>query len=76
MEHQDRSFTPFRLKSDKTHDLIKGDILINTPKDFRYKNWAIVDNQLNNLTGKVKSVKSEKRFIELFNLATEKLINF
>lgn len=76
MEQQDRSFTPFRLSSDKTHDLIKGDILINTPKDPRYKNWAIVDNELNNQIRKVKSVNSVKRFIELFNLATEKLINF
>lgn len=76
MEQQDRSFTPYRLTSDKANNIIKGDILINTPKDIRYTNWAAVDNQLNRISGKIKSAGSEKRFIELFNLATEKLINF
>lgn len=76
MEEQERSFTPFRLTSKKATDIVKGKILLNTPKDFRYRNWATVDNQLNRISSKVKSVESEKRFIELFNLATEKLINF
>lgn len=76
MEQQERSFTPFRLSSDKANNIVKGDILINAPNDPRYTNWATVDNQLNRISGKVKSIESEKRFIELFNLATEKLINF
>ncbi len=76
MEKQSRRFTPFELTSKKAFDFIKGDLNIDSPKDFRYKNWAIVDNELNRQIGKTKSEKNDTCFIELFNLATESLINF
>ena len=76
METQNRCFTPYELASKKAFDFIKGDLNINTPKDFRYKKWAIVDNELNRQISKTKAEAKDARFIELFNLATESLINF
>jgi hypothetical protein len=56
---------------------VKGDININTSKDFRYTSWAKVDNELNYQIGKTdKALKNEQRFIELFYRATEELINY
>lgn len=76
MEQQTRKFTPFNLYSPKAFEFVKGNLNINTPKDMRYKNWAIVDNELNSQIANKQSKSNENRFIELFNCATEKLINF
>ena len=77
MEKQNRKFTPFNLNSSSAFDFIKGDLNISKPKDFRYKNWAKVDNELNLQLGKIdSSLENEKIFIELFYLTTEELINY
>jgi len=77
MEKQSRKFTPFDLTSSSAFDFIKGDLNLGKSKDFRYKNWAKVDNELNYQIGKTdKALESEKRFIELFFRATEELINY
>lgn len=77
MERQNRKFSPFNLTSSSAFDFVKGDISINKSKDFIYKNWAKVDNELNSQIGKTdKALKDEQRFIELFYSTTEELINF
>ncbi|MDD2475324.1 MAG: hypothetical protein PHI32_05375 [Dysgonamonadaceae bacterium] len=76
MQKQKRNFTPFKLSSDNAFDFIKGDLYMNTPKDVRYKDWAVVDNELNRQLKNTNSEVDEARFIELFNLATEELLNF
>lgn len=76
MQKQKRNFTPFKLSSDKAFDFIKGDLYMNTPKKVRYKDWAIVDNELNRQINNTNAELDEARFIELFNRATEELLNF
>lgn len=78
MEKQDRKFTPFNLTSSNAFDFVKGDLSIYKSKDFRYKNWAKVDNELNSqIKNTTKEIlKNEGRFIELFYRTTEKLINY
>ena len=77
MEKQSRKFTPFNLNSSSAFDFIKGELNIGKSKDFRYKNWAKVDNELNFQIGKTdKALDNKKQFIELFFRATEELINY
>lgn len=77
MEKQNRKFTPFNLYSSSATDFIKGNLNIVKPKDFRYKNWAKVDNELNYQINKIdKALENENRFIELFYRVTEELINY
>ena len=77
MERQNRKFSPFNLTSSSAFDFVKGEISINKSKDFIYRNWAKVDNELNFQIGKTdKSLKNEEQFIELFYCTTEELINF
>ncbi len=77
MEKQNRKFTPFNLTSSSAFDFIKGNLNIDKSNDFRYKNWAKVDNELNGQIGKTdRALEKEKRFIELFFCATEELINY
>lgn len=77
MEKQRRKFTPFNLTSSSAFDFIKGDLNTGVSKDFRYKNWAKMDNELNSQIGKTdKALENEKQFIELFFRATEELINY
>lgn len=77
MEKQNRKFSPFNLNKLSAFDFVKGDIIIHKSKDFRYKDWATVDNELNLQIRKTdKSLKNEQRFIELFYITTEKLINY
>jgi hypothetical protein len=77
MENQNRKFSPFNLTSPSAFEYIKGDLSIGKEKDFRYKNWAKVDNELNSQILKTdKALKNEERFIELFFRTTEELINY
>lgn len=77
MELQNRKFTPFNLFSDRADDFINGELKIIKPDNFMYKNWAMVDNELNKQIVKThKSLQNDSRFIELFNRVTEKLINY
>jgi hypothetical protein len=77
MEKQNRKFSPFNLTSSSAFDFVKGDLNINKSKDFRFKNWAKVDNELNFQIGKTdKALKNEQRFIELFYSTAEELINY
>ena len=77
MENQTRKFTPFNLYSSNATDYIKGNLNVFRSNDFRYKNWAKVDNELNHQIGKIdKALEIEKCFIELFFRVTENLINY
>ncbi|HOL87065.1 MAG TPA: hypothetical protein PLK32_06900 [Defluviitoga tunisiensis] len=77
MENQEHSFKPFNLMSPNCNDFIKGDLSILKFKDFPYKNWARVDNELNRHIGKIdKSLNNEECFLELFYIALEKLVNY
>jgi len=77
MEKQNRRFSPFNLTTLSAFDFVKGDVSINESKDFMYKNWAKVDNELNSQIGKMdKALKNEQCFIELFYSTTEELINY
>ena len=77
MENQNRSFSPFNLTSENTYDFIKGNLNILNNSNIRYKNWAIMDNELNSQIIKIdKALETEKCFIELFYRATEEIINF
>lgn len=77
MENQNREFTPFNLTSSSAFDFVKGDLNIVKSKDFRFSNWAKVDDELNLQIRKTdKALKNEERFIELFSRTTEKLINY
>ena len=49
---------------------------MNTPKKWLYKDWPVVDNELNRQLSNTKAELDETRFIELFNRATEELLNF
>jgi len=77
MEEQTHKFAPFNLTSNNALDYIKGNINCIQRKDFRYKNWAIVDNELNRQIGKInKSLENEKMFVELFFRMSESLIRY
>ena len=73
-------FSPFNLES-ITYAFVKGesdDIAVNNP-DFRYKNWAWMDNTLNSYcTSKElqvsESLTKEQRFLELFYRASLKFV--
>jgi hypothetical protein len=75
MENQTRKFKPFNLQSKNAFDFVIGDVKLFTKS--RYKNWALVDNELNRQIGKTdRGLINESRFIELFYRTTESLINF
>jgi hypothetical protein len=77
MEKQNRKFTPFNLFSSSATDFIKGDLKIVKTGNFMYKNWAMVDNELNRQSGKAdKSLENDSHFIELYFKVTEELINY
>lgn len=77
MEEQSHKFAPFNLKSSNALEFVKGNIHYSISKDFRYKNWAIVDNELNRQIEKTgKSLEKEKMFVELFFRMTEALIKY
>jgi len=77
MEKQSRKFTPFNLFSSSSTDFINGPLNIVKSKDFSYKNWAKMDNELNVQIRKIdKSLENESCFIELFYRVTEELINY
>ncbi|MDR0604984.1 MAG: hypothetical protein LBG80_11840 [Bacteroidales bacterium] len=77
MEEQSHKFAPFNLKSSNALEFVKGNIHYSISKDFRYKNWAIVDNELNRQIEKIgKSLEKEKMFVELFFRMTEALIKY
>jgi hypothetical protein len=77
MEEQSHKFVPFNLKSSNALEFVKGNIHYSISKDFRYKNWAMVDDELNRQIGKIgKSLENEKMFIELFFRMTEALIKY
>lgn len=77
MEKQNRKLSPFNLSSSSSFNFIKGDLSIGKSKDFRYKNWAKMDNELNRQIGKTDTaLENEKKFLELFYRTTEELINY
>jgi len=77
MERQNRKFTPFNLSSSNAFDFVKGEMKISKSRNFIYKNWAKVDNELNSQIGETdKALKHEECFIELFYRTTEELINY
>ncbi len=77
MENQERKFAPFNLMSANCNDYIKGDLSVSKLKEFPYKNWARVDDELNAQIRKVdKSLKNDECFLELFYRVSEKLINY
>ena len=77
MENQTHKFSPFNLTSCNALDFIKGNVHYVKTGNFRYKKWAIVDNELNRQIDKIKnSLENEKKFIEVFFRMTEALINY
>jgi len=76
MEKQTRQFAPFILEDNSAYKFLRGNI--NAVKTSgKYKNWALMDNELNRQNAKIKSeLKSEERFIELFYRATAQLVNY
>jgi hypothetical protein len=81
METQNRKFSPFNLKTTTAFNFVKGDIILFTKPAWRdkirYKDWAMVDNELNRQISKTDSaLDNESRFLELFYRTTESLINF
>ncbi len=77
MEKQSRKFTPFNLVSSSSRDFINGSLNIVKLKDFRYKNWAKMDNELNAQILKIdKSLGNESCLLELFYRVTEELLNY
>lgn len=78
MTQQNRKFTPFNLETPDAFIFVNGNINIFHKSDFRYKNWAAVDNELNKQISKTNSSLNEntgEMFLELFYRATEVLIN-
>ena len=73
-------FAPFNLDSD-TFAFVRGEadsISVNKP-DFRYNNWAWLDNVLNSYSTDKdlsisESLTKEQKFLELFYRATEKFV--
>ena len=77
MEEQAHKFSPFNLLSINALSFMKGDIHYVQTRNFRYKNWAVVDNELNRQIEKIKkTLESEKVFIEVFFRMTEALIKY
>jgi len=77
MEDQNRKFSPFNLLSANCMDFIKGNMGSATKKGFPYKNWAIMDNELNSLAPEIdRALETENSFLELFYRVTENLINY
>jgi hypothetical protein len=82
MGEQAHRFIPFNLTYPPSAlDFVKGDIVYVRPKNFwdrlRYKNWGVVDNELNRQIGKVdKSLKKEEVFIELFYRMSASIIQY
>lgn len=77
MGEQTHKFSPFNLTSCNALDFVKGNIHYIQKKDFRYRNWSIVDNELNRQIDKIEnSLESEKVFIEVFYRMTEALIKY
>lgn len=77
MEKQERKFTPFKIESKNAFDFVKGGINLGESKNFPYKNWARIDNELNHQSRKIdKSYNDIESFFELFSRTIEKLINY
>lgn len=77
MEKQNRKFSPFNLTSSSANNFIKGKLNVIKKDSFNFKDWAIVDNELNRQIDKIdKSLNSDSLFIELFFRVTEELINY
>jgi len=77
LEQQNRKFSPFNLTTKNAFDFVRGNVNIVSEKN-RFQDWTKVDNELNrqNEHVKNKALEPEKRFIELFYLATTALLNF
>jgi len=78
MTQQSRKFIPFNLTTSHAFDFVNGNINLFVKPDFRYNDWALVDNELNRQISKTNtSLKNDtgEKFIELFYRATEALIN-
>ena len=73
MDNQQRAFTPFNLHHDpsRVFDLVKGVPSRGWSLD---KNYDLFDNRLNKTGGESKLGEKEQQFMELFYLATEKLV--
>lgn len=73
MTKQQRAFTPFNLHRDpnRVFDLVKG---VSPRGLFFDKNFNLFDNRLNKTGGESKLGEKEQQFMELFYLATEKLV--
>lgn len=81
METQNRKFSPFNLRTINALTFVRGNMnMITKPKWFdklRYNDWTRVDNELNGQSSKIsKELETEKRFLELFYLATSALLNY
>lgn len=73
MTRQQRAFVPFNLHRDpsRVFDLVKG----VPPRGWSIdKNFDLFDNRLNKTGGESKLGEKEQQFMELFYLATEKLV--
>lgn len=73
MARQQRAFIPFNLHQDpsRVFDLVKG----VSPRGWTLdKNFDLFDNRLNKTGGESKLGEKEQQFMELFYLATEKLV--
>ena len=73
MARQQRAFTPFNLHRDpnRVFDLVKG----VSPRGWSIdKNFRFFDNRLNGTGGESKLGLKEQQFMELFYLATEKIV--
>lgn len=75
MSTQQRAFQPFELHTDtsRVFDLIKG---IDSKRVVSLdKNYNLFNNRLNKHSGEVKTGEKEQQFVELFYLATQKLVS-
>lgn len=76
-----RKFYPLNLEETMPFDFISGDINILTTQNFfdkiRFKDWAVLDNELNLQIHKTdKALKPDERFLEVFYSVLKSLINF
>jgi hypothetical protein len=85
LEQQTRQFSPFNLTTKKAFDFVKGDVNLIVKQNWfdglRYKDWSVVDNELNLQCSKIKlkeveKLEQEKQFMEVFYRATSALLNF
>ena len=75
MSTQQRAFQPFELHTDtsRVFDLVKG---IDSKRVISLdKNYNLFNNRLNKHSGEVKTGENEQQFVELFYLATQKLVS-